>query len=109
MVGKNPNISTDTIRMTDQTGCFTTSHKISEITANIKNITSDLVISFSPYRKDKINININNEPAAGQIIFHTHLHVIPRYAADGFKLWHGRRGYEEGEKDEVAKKIIRAL
>ena len=56
-----------------------------------------------------INININNEPAAGQIIFHTHLHVIPRYAADGFKLWHGRRGYEEGEKDEVAKKIIQAL
>lgn len=56
-----------------------------------------------------INININNEPAAGQIIFHTHLHVIPRYTEDGFKLWHGRRGYNEGERDEIAQKITQAL
>lgn len=58
---------------------------------------------------DGVNIEMNNEPVAGQIIFHTHLHIIPRFKGDGFTHWHGARGYEDGEADEVSKKIQNSL
>ncbi len=58
---------------------------------------------------DGINVTVNNEPAAGQVIFHVHMHVIPRIKGDGFGLWHGRRDYREGEAKEVAQKISQAL
>lgn len=58
---------------------------------------------------DGINITMNNKSAAGQVVFHSHIHVIPRYEGDGFGMWHGKRGYAEGEKEEVAKKIIEGL
>ena len=54
---------------------------------------------------DGVNVTINNGGAAGQIIFHFHVHVIPRLASDGFGPWHGRRPYKEGEMQEVARKI----
>ena len=63
----------------------------------------------SETKSDGINVTMNNDPAAGQVIFHSHMHVIPRLTDDGFGLWHGRRPYKEGEASEVAKKIISAL
>ncbi len=36
---------------------------------------------------DGINIGMNNEVAAGQAVFHAHIHVIPRYADDGYAMW----------------------
>ncbi|KKU81894.1 MAG: Histidine triad (HIT) protein [Parcubacteria group bacterium GW2011_GWA1_47_8] len=54
---------------------------------------------------DGINIEMNNEPDAGQVILHSHLHIIPRFQGDGFTYWHGARGYNEGEADGVAQKI----
>lgn len=58
---------------------------------------------------DGVNVTMNNEPAAGQVVFHLHIHVIPRYHNDGHKHWKGARKYEEGEKEEVTEKIIGAL
>ncbi|MEK7510658.1 MAG: HIT family protein [Patescibacteria group bacterium] len=56
---------------------------------------------------DGINIAMNNEPAAGQVVFHAHVHIIPRHEGDGFT--HFPAGsYGEGEADSVAAKI-RAL
>lgn len=43
-----------------------------------------------------INISINDEPAAGQIIFHLHVHIIPRWKDDGHAQWHGNP-YQDGE------------
>jgi histidine triad (HIT) family protein len=63
----------------------------------------------SETKADGINITMNNDPAAGQIIFHSHIHIIPRLEKDGFGMWHGRRPYNEGEKEQVAKKIISGL
>lgn len=34
-----------------------------------------------------INLGMNNYPAAGQVVFHAHLHVIPRYRDDGLHLF----------------------
>jgi len=40
-----------------------------------------------------VNVITNNEPAAGQVIFHAHAHVIPRRSGDGLVY-----GYPEKEK-----------
>ena len=45
---------------------------------------------------DGINVGINTEEAAGQIIFHLHVHVIPRFEGDGHKHWHGNL-YQDGD------------
>lgn len=34
------------------------------------------------YNPDGFNIGINIDEAAGQTVFHTHIHVIPRYSGD---------------------------
>lgn len=54
------------------------------------------------------NIGVNNGRAAGQIVDHMHLHVIPRYEADGLELWHGKP-YAEGEMERLAQKLKTAL
>lgn len=56
-----------------------------------------------------INLHMNNERPAGQMVFHAHIHVIPRYDNDGLKAWKGARGYEDGEAEETAKKITSML
>lgn len=58
---------------------------------------------------DGINVTMNNDPAAGQIIFHSHIHIIPRKVDDGFGPWKGRRPYKDGEEKTVVKKITEAL
>jgi len=60
-------------------------------------------------KADGINVTMNNDPAAGQVVFHSHIHIIPRVISDGFGLWHGKRPYKEGEKEEVVRKITQAL
>lgn len=58
---------------------------------------------------DGINIIMNNELPAGQLIYHTHIHIIPRYEGDGFAHWKGKRAYEKEELEEIAEKITSAL
>jgi len=50
------------------------------------------------------NVGINNGADAGQIIFHTHIHIIPRNSKDNLQLW-AQHDYQEGEATIVAKKI----
>ena len=57
---------------------------------------------------DGINLIMNNEPDAGQMVFHTHVHVIPRFKDDGYTHW-GSKPYAEGEIAEVAQKIRSVL
>lgn len=54
---------------------------------------------------DGVNIIMNNDAAAGQIIFHAHIHVIPRYTGDGYEHWHSKDGYKEEEAPTYAQKI----
>ena len=52
-----------------------------------------------------INFGVNNGKAAGQIIFHTHWHIIPRFFNDGLKLW----GSGQYENDEEAKSVAEKI
>lgn len=54
---------------------------------------------------DSFNLGMNNGREAGQIIWHTHFHIIPRLADDGLKNWSNRQGYEPGEMEKVGEKI----
>ncbi len=54
---------------------------------------------------DGVNVNMNNGEVAGQVIFHTHVHIIPRHENDGLKHWN-KKEYEEGEEKEIAKKFV---
>ncbi len=53
---------------------------------------------------DGINIVMNNDSAAGQEIWHSHVHVIPRYNNDGGYIGQ-KYTYIAGEMEEVAEKI----
>lgn len=51
-----------------------------------------------------INLAMNNRSGAGQVVFHAHVHVMPRYPNDGHELWKGRP-YQDGEASSAAEKI----
>ncbi len=59
-------------------------------------------------KADGLNIGVNNGEAAGQVIFHAHVHIIPRFKNDGLKLWGGRK-YEGSEPEKVRAKIVSFL
>ena len=50
------------------------------------------------------NLITNTNKTAGQIIMHTHFHIIPRFENDGLKHW-PKGNYKEGEMQEIQKKI----
>ena len=58
---------------------------------------------------DGVNILQNNGEAAGQTIFHFHVHVIPRFKDDDCTIVWKPTSYEDGEASEVAKKIAELL
>ncbi|HVX91512.1 MAG TPA: HIT family protein [Candidatus Paceibacterota bacterium] len=56
-----------------------------------------------------VNVIFNNEPAAHQIIFHTHAHVIPRKTGDGLHYESPEHTYGTGEAEMIAAEIRSAL
>lgn len=54
------------------------------------------------------NIGVNCGRDAGQIIFHLHWHIMPRFANDGHRLWSGKAELEVAVS-EVAEKIRRQI
>ena len=54
---------------------------------------------------DGYNVVQNNEPCAGQTVFHFHMHLIPRYEGDNVGL-----GWKTGElTDEVKNEILEKM
>lgn len=60
------------------------------------------LIRSSSLRCDGINLVLADGRAAGQTVFHVHLHVIPRMVADGFTLHGGARPATRSDLDQVA-------
>lgn len=54
---------------------------------------------------DGYNIVQNNEEAAGQTVFHFHMHLIPRYKGDGVGLGWKLGELSEKDKEEILKKM----
>lgn len=53
-----------------------------EINACMELITEERKQLDEEFKPDGYNIGVNVGPAAGQSIFHVHIHVIPRYKGD---------------------------
>lgn len=67
---------------------------LKKISIGIKKITN----------ADGINIIMNVESAAGQIISHIHFHIIPRFVDDGYHHWTGK-SFPKEESAKMAEKI----
>lgn len=58
---------------------------------------------------DGLNVVQNNGFAAGQTVFHYHIHLIPRWEGDrALGLWHPRPG-NQGELQVLAERIRQAM
>jgi histidine triad (HIT) family protein len=55
-----------------------------------------------------INIAMNNKEVAGQVIDHSHIHIIPRHKEDGYRHWPGTP-YKDDEAERVAEKIKKLI
>ena len=55
-----------------------------------------------------VNLLNSNRKAAGQEVFHYHMHVIPRYENDGIRLFPQQR-YKESDAKGTAEKIKNAI
>ena len=75
------------------------------VIVNSRRLALALRRALSP---DGIGVHQLNGAAAGQTIFHYHMHLIPRRTGDPI-TFHGRRMAEPGELAEVAAQIAAAL
>jgi histidine triad (HIT) family protein len=54
---------------------------------------------------DGLNILQNNGEAAGQTVFHFHIHFIPRYHKDSINITWANDSYGDGEAERIAEGI----
>jgi histidine triad (HIT) family protein len=54
------------------------------------------------------NVMMNNFDAAGQVVFHAHLHVIPRFLSDGLLLF-PQGTYLQGDLERVGQQLRTAI
>ena len=55
------------------------------------------------------NLVMSNGREAGQVVFHSHIHIIPRFRNDGLKIKWPHTKYKEGEMKEYAEKVKKFL
>lgn len=58
---------------------------------------------------DGYNLHLADGTAAGQVVMHAHLHIVPRWIEDGFH-WNWRQlSYADGEMAEISGKLAARL
>jgi histidine triad (HIT) family protein len=60
------------------------------------------------FQAQGFNLGMNNFAAAGQVVFHAHIHVIPRYFTDGLRLF-PQESYRPGEMEKTGEQLRRTL
>lgn len=78
---------------------------LSEIVSAAKHITPAIAKATGA---TGFNITFNAGSDAGQVVMHTHLHIIPRDSTDGLTLW-PQKPYPKGAQEQMAEKIKAAL
>lgn len=66
-------------------------------------------VRHSGLRVDGVNFILADGAVAGQEVFHVHLHVLPRYAGDGFQFAYDWQNPPRSELDTNAALVGRAL
>lgn len=61
------------------------------------------------FEYDAFNLHLADGTAAGQVVNHAHLHVVPRGVEDGFHWNWRQQNYSSGEAQSMADKIIPRL
>ena len=54
---------------------------------------------------DAFNLHLADGTAAGQVVMHAHLHVVPRGVEDGFRWNWRQQKYPENKMQEIAAEI----
>ncbi len=62
-----------------------------EIAACMALVSEEQRVLEAEFEPDGYNVGVNVSPAAGQSIFHTHIHLIPRYSGDSVRPQGGVR------------------
>jgi histidine triad (HIT) family protein len=78
---------------------------LAQVAVNARRLARAMQRALAP---DGIGVHQLNGAAAGQTIFHYHVHLVPRRHGDPLGF-HGRRMAQPGELAEVAAEIARAL
>jgi histidine triad (HIT) family protein len=79
---------------------------LAAVTRTVQRVARGLRAALQP---DGINIIQNNGAAAGQTVFHYHVHVIPRWEGDNaVRLWQPRDA-DQGELRALAEQIGAAI
>ncbi len=55
-----------------------------------------------------MTISMANHSAAGQSVFHAHVHLIPRYHKDGLPAWPQKK-YTPGEAERMQRNIVERM
>src|SRR5699024_5790870 len=87
----------------------TSTEVASELFARVPRIAQAIKKAYNPVGLNVLN---NNEAPAGQSVYHTHLHLIPRYEnEDGFDVkWVPRNDQFTAEDyEKIATKISEAI
>jgi len=90
--------SPDFLTSTDET--------IMELMSKVKRVAEGVVKTV---HAPGVNITINNGTAAGQVVFHLHVHIIPRYSNDGLQLFPQKDSEFASRKalaEEIRKNIL---
>lgn len=66
-------------------------------------------VRSSGLRCEGVNLFLADGKAAGQEVFHVHLHVFPRYVGDLFHLDSGQRRASRRHLDEIAAQVRAVL
>ena len=80
--------------------------KLKELSVTLKKVSKAVL---NGVKADGLNVGMNNKPASGQIVFHAHFHIIPRYKNDGLKHWPQKKYDNNEEMDKYAEMIANNL